>query len=304
VSHIDGDHIGGLLALAGAQTPPVTPTLSVQTLWHNAFNDVVGDRAKELEVASAAGALDGTDHDLEAVVASIPEGRRLRILAKQLNWAVNRPIGKLITLDSSTSPLVITDGVTLQVVGPGREQISRLAGKWDKWLENATPKQLATAALEDRSVFNRSSIVLLLEAGGKRMLLTGDARGDDILAGLKRIGAIDNGVASFDLVKLPHHGSIRNVDEHFFATVRAKHYVISADGRFGNPDSATLDLLAQSRTDDDFTLHITNHEGLAGTGLAARLDAWIAAQGRAVTVVLREDPALSVRVDLLEPLPY
>jgi hypothetical protein len=56
---------------------------------------------------------------------------------------------------------------------------------------------------------------------------------------------------------MPHHGSIRNIDTSYFETIRADHYVMSADGKFDNPDLATLEMLSKMRPDDDFTIHLT-----------------------------------------------
>jgi hypothetical protein len=56
-----------------------------------------------------------------------------------------------------------------------------------------------------------SSIAILAEYGGKRMLLPGDARGEDVLAGLKAAKLLDNSPLHLDILKLPHHGSDRNV---------------------------------------------------------------------------------------------
>jgi hypothetical protein len=85
-----------------------------------------------------------------------------------------------------------------------------------------------------------------------------------------------------DVLKLPHHGSIRNVDEHFFARVRARNYVISANGRDGNPEDQTLALLCDARLSDMdlWTLWLT-YGGEADDGkpgLHARLDAFFAAR--------------------------
>jgi len=57
-----------------------------------------------------------------------------------------------------------------------------------------TPEE-ALAAYVDKSVPNLSSLVVLAKAGGKTMLLTGDARGDKILEGLELVGALKKGEA-------------------------------------------------------------------------------------------------------------
>jgi beta-lactamase superfamily II metal-dependent hydrolase len=159
------------------------------------------------------------------------------------------------------------------------------------------------AAYNDNSVYNLSSIVVLVEAGGKRMLLCGDARGDHVLKGLEDAGLADGGVTQLDILKLPHHGSIRNVEKNFFERLPARHYVISADGRNGNPETETLKMIAATRTDDDFEIHFTNHDG--ENRLARRLNAFVKARdtaGRNFRISFRDPAALGLRIDLADPL--
>jgi beta-lactamase superfamily II metal-dependent hydrolase len=152
-------------------------------------------------------------------------------------------------------------------------------------------------------VFNLSSIVVLAEAGGRSMLLCGDARGDHVLSGLESAGKLPaGGTLALDILKLPHHGSIRNVEADFFTRLAARHYVISANGRDGNPESATLNAIAASRADDDFTIHLTNHDGK--DDLAARLDAFVAARDaaeRRFGIEFRAEGSLGLRIDLGDP---
>jgi beta-lactamase superfamily II metal-dependent hydrolase len=117
------------------------------------------------------------------------------------------------------------------------------------------------AAYNDRSIPNLSSIALLLQSGGRKALLTGDARGDHVVEGLNAGGFMPGGRLHVDVLKLPHHGSINNVAAEFFASVTADHYIVSADGvTHGLPDTECLDLLLQSRDPgDEFELLLTNH---------------------------------------------
>ncbi len=92
-----------------------------------------------------------------------------------------------------------------------------------------------------------------------------------------------------------------NLAPEFLERITADHYVVSADGRDGNPETETLELIEAARADDDFTIHLTNH-GRNGD-LAKRVDAFLAAKkksGRAYAVNIREDPAPSIRTDLLD----
>jgi hypothetical protein len=120
----------------------------------------------------------------------------------------------------------------------------------------------AQSDFSDDSVANLSSLVLLAEAGKnnarKRILLTGDARGDKILEGLEAVKLLKKGgTMCVDILKMPHHGSDRNMDENFLKRVTADHYVFSGNGEYGNPERATLEWLWNARGDEDYKVHLT-----------------------------------------------
>jgi beta-lactamase superfamily II metal-dependent hydrolase len=290
VSHIDDDHIHGLTDMGGAMVElsedHQPQPYELGDLWHNAFDDVLGNRASELPAAGAP------------VVASVGQGRLLRDQAVRLGWPRNEPFGGLVV-----APREVPFGdATLTVVAPAAPALADLDAKWEEVLRHQAEKT-QVAEYADRSVFNLSSIVVLAEAGGKSMLLCGDARGDHVLSGLETAGKLaPAGTLAVDVLKLPHHGSIRNVEADFFRRVPARHYVISANGRDGNPESATLDAIAAARADDDFTIHLTNHDGQGD--IAARLDAFVAARdaaGRTYPIAFRDPAALGMRIDLADP---
>ena len=291
VSHIDGDHIQGLTDMAGAlvelkdDSQPLP--YEVGGLWHNAFDDVLGNRAAEVPAASAP------------VVASVEPG------PDAARPGDPRSGGRATSRSprSSSRRARCTFGAAkLTVVAPDATALDKLDAKWEEWLSHH-PEAVQVAGYDDHSVFNLSSIVVLAEAGGKSMLLCGDARGDHVLTGLETAGKLAaGGTLALDILKLPHHGSIRNVDHDFFARLPARHYLISADGRDGNPESATLEAIAASRADDDFEIHLTNHAGQGD--IAQRLDAFVAARdaaGRGFGVSFREEAALGLRIDLGDP---
>lgn len=112
----------------------------------------------------------------------------------------------------------------------------------------------ATASL-DKSVFNLASIVVIAKVNNIRMLFTGDARGDMILEWLLDSGFGDK--VHFDLIKLPHHGSNRNVCPEFFTRVTADHYIISGNGKHGNPEPETFEMLFSARPELNYQIHLT-----------------------------------------------
>jgi hypothetical protein len=318
VSHIDDDHVHGMIDLGGAlvdlheRSQPLP--YDVHTLWHNSFDDTLGNDADDLATAAVATLAqpvgDPKADELRAaglaVVASVAQGRTLRDQAATLGWRVNAPFtGPVVLPNDGVRRISLDDATTLTIVGPHAAQLEKLHDEWDTWLKKhpkAVKKdQAATAAFVDNSPYNLSSIVVLAEADGKSMLLTGDARGDHVLANLDETGIAKNGVTEVDVLKLPHHGSIRNLEAEFFERIKAAHYVISANGRDGNPETETLEIIAASRNDDDFAIHLTNRSGKGD--LEARIDAFLEAKqaaGRTYEVRFRDPDALSLRIDLAQ----
>jgi hypothetical protein len=139
----------------------------------------------------------------------------------------------------------------LTVVGPTRANLEALEREWEEWLaareEAVASNDPQLLANSDRSVPNLSSIQLLARCEGRTLLLTGDGRSDHLLDGLGRAGLLDAaGRLHVDVLKLPHHGSDRNVTRTFFRRVTADRYVVSADGKHDNPDLATLIWLVEA----------------------------------------------------------
>ena len=274
VSHIDDDHINGILDLTDELIrKKQKPFCEILCLWHNSFDDVIGNKDEDLfselqedvKVASTGGVQPAGQHikrQNAAVVASVGQGRKLRSNAEALGLRTNDPFSGLVLAETADGTRFDWgDGLKLTVLGPDRERIDELHKEWEKVLIEKGKQAAISAAYEDDSAFNLSSIVVLAELGGKRMLLTGDARGDHTLEAIKKAGLLKNGKLHVDLLKLPHHGSAHNVDHDYFETIVADHYVGSGDGNYDNPEIETLKMISKARPDDQFTLHLTYREG-------------------------------------------
>ena len=280
VSHIDDDHINGVLQLTrrlaelhedGKDLP-----YEIQSFWHNSFDDIVGGQAERLSATlSAAVAPVATGGDVPPglplsrhgalVAASVKQGRELRENARRLSLNINQGFSGLVMAPAGGKTVSLGHGLSFTVLGPREQRVEELHAEWDKEIQRlnlAQPEDAKVLAAEfiDKSVFNLSSIIVLATAGDRRMLLTGDARGDDILAGLEAANLLTDGTIHFDLLKMPHHGSEHNVNAEFFQRVTADHYVISADGKHGNPDMPTLQMLSAARGNDEYRIHLTNRE--------------------------------------------
>jgi len=257
LSHIDNDHIVGLLDLLAAleedQANGRPPRVAIAGLWHNSFQkslDPDGEITQRLQMLMTMAGSANVAMPLAAdAFFGVKEGNRLRILAKKLKLPVNKGFqGDLVILETATQSFEFGK-LTLRVVGPNQANLDVLRVEWLKWLAK-TEQQMAsdpsTMANSDKSVPNLSSIVLLAECDGKTILLTGDARSDHILAGLEHASLLTNGKLHVDVLKVAHHGSNRNATAKFFKTVTADTYVISANGKDDNPDYDTLKWIVEA----------------------------------------------------------
>jgi len=283
VSHVDDDHIKGILDLTKKLTTQKKDQeplyLKTKTLWHNSFDDVLETTPVELKEAGFGPATmnvvvnDTTDPDelyRSKVLASIPQGRTLRDDAAALrksssSWKVNDiSNGKLILATATGGKIDIGGGVKITVVGPLRSDLVKLQEEHDKFLKKKKKSGPAAAAIlaayVDNSAANLSSIVVLVEKNKKRILFTGDARGDKTLEGLKLtklLGKKASDRIHVDVLKVPHHGSANNVELAFFKKVTADHYVFSGNGEHGNPERETIEMLLAARPTATFTMHFT-----------------------------------------------
>jgi beta-lactamase superfamily II metal-dependent hydrolase len=299
VSHVDDDHIQGILELTKEQrTNKPFIHLDVSSLWHNSFDDLLTTKPAELVAGFGAASVDDgggaggskanagsalasigdqglagdidvdTKDEVQAleVLASIPQGRQLRDDAVALKWTPNKQFDRKLILATAAQKPVMLNDLKVTVVGPMQPELMALQVEHDKFLkaqqagDKKTP-EAALASFVDASVPNLSSVVVLVETGGKSILFTGDARGDKILEGLELSGRLkkgDNNTMHIDILKVPHHGSDNNMETIFFKRVTADHYVFSGNGENGNPERNTMAMLLEARgTDANYTIHLT-----------------------------------------------
>lgn len=272
LSHIDNDHVLGLLELMtelkGQHQKGQPWIVPVKRIWHNAFKKLVPEAGEEA---------DGIEEELlvrpnpaeegdpeEPVDFGVGEGVKLN-LADQLLGIPRNSVYKdgMIRTGQRPQPVRLA-GIRMWILGPSEKNLRALKGKWVTWL--AARRGEVTfdpqASIEpDDSVNNLSSIMFLAEQGGRRILMTGDGRSQDIIDGLEAAGLLEpGGTIHVDVMKVPHHGSARNCVGELFDRVQADVYVLSADGRHGNPDTETLEWLVDAafRQNRDIELYATN----------------------------------------------
>jgi len=328
VSHIDADHIEGILALTqeaiDAKANGDTPVARVLGMWHNSFDDTVKPAvAAVAQVAATEGvqlaSLDGsiarsiakmTTDKSQLVLASVGEGRALRANVQALHIPLNSGFAGALVLAGAT-PVIknLGDGLSLTIINPRKAELDALQTDWAKEikklkkagkLKTASESDAVAAEFVDASVSNLSSIVLLAESGGKKILLTGDVRGDFVIQSLEKQKLKKAGKPfHVDVLKVPHHGSWRDLADEFFDQIRADHYVFSANGKFSNPDLATIKSLLKVRAGDTYTVYLTNRKS-SSTKKILPAASFLEKHGGTVKVVFPSDKATipSLKIDL------
>lgn len=256
LSHVDNDHVVGLLDLLAtlrvddaADPTGASRLIQVGGLWHNSFArtvDVNGELAPRLRAVSN----NAVSVQAAEATLGVAEGNALRLAAQALHLPINAGFpNDLVCADDAQGPVVLGN-LSLTIVGPTQANLDELQTQWATWLAaheqavaDGDPQVLANS---DRSIPNLSSIMVLAEADGRSLLLTGDGRSDHLLQGLGQAGRLDaGGRFHVDVLKVAHHGSDRNATRTFFRKVTADRYLISANGKDGNPDTQTLNWIVE-----------------------------------------------------------
>lgn len=186
VSHIDDDHITGVLRLIedvvewrahefaltidpNAKPPKFQPPPEIGEVWHNGLFVLVGDKlapeVQEVLAATAtllAGSADETIRELASELSDLATGEKAsmelsrRISAEQLGIPLNRATaGKLLQRAGSGGllPGEVTDvgPMKFYLLGPSEDDIAALRKKWAAWIKGPKSdlKKLQAAMLAD-----------------------------------------------------------------------------------------------------------------------------------------------------------
>lgn len=277
VSHIDTDHIKGVLDLLTEikkQRDQEKPELlSVKELWHNSFSntiDINGSVVNGLnQICDAMGTMSMNMENASMIVNSQGEANRVRTFANDLEIPINsHTINNFFSLTNTPDPIDF-GGVELTVIGPTDENLQSLRDEWVEWLtdrmQEISDGKFDLTAYADDTAPNLSSITFVAKVNNTTILFTGDGRGDHIIEGLKKRNFLKYGKFHVDIIKVPHHGSDRNTSREFFEKITADKYVISANGKNKNPDYATLTWIVEAAAGQEREIEIIVTNDTAAT---------------------------------------
>jgi beta-lactamase superfamily II metal-dependent hydrolase len=170
VSHIDRDHIGGVLRLLDSVfdwrvfdfqksngDQPAAPSLprppQIKGIWHNAFGAMVSKNVgpiQNLMAQSAALLSMATDPQWQVLAGemgelsqSVDDALKVsqRIASKQLKVPLNAAFdGRLAMVREPRGAELSLGGMKVSVIGPFEEDLAVLRDEWDEWLDKNTQK--------------------------------------------------------------------------------------------------------------------------------------------------------------------
>ncbi len=240
ITHVDRDHIEGVLSLL--EDPKLS--LRFKDIWFNGY-DHLQDVALE-----TFGAVQG-----ERLSAALIKG--------QLPWNVKWKRKAVCLPKKGLKSLKLAGGLTLTLLSPDREKLTKLIPVWEKECKKAglipgigsKPSELkgiesfggidieqlaASPFHDDGGAPNGSSIAVLAQYKKKKVLLAGDAHADRLIASIKTLKKSAKRL-KLDAFKVAHHASEHNLSAELVKLLDCRRYLVSTNGSyFKHPTAAAL----------------------------------------------------------------
>jgi len=269
LTHIDEDHIKGAIPLL--QDARLGPG-RVRDIWFNGYDHMVA--------SDAMGAM---------------QGEMFSAIIEKLGYSWNGDWGGRAVIVPETGPLnvcTLPGGLKLTVLSPTAEQLRGMAKKWkselhDKGLEPGDteavfqvladrgttyqpdalgmvePELIADKEFnEDTAEPNGSSIAVLAEYQGTRVLLTGDAFPTVLVNSINRLlDKLNESKLTVNALKVAHHGSKGNTSPELLSILECQQYLVSTNGKKFNHPSPECIARIITACEDTVTVRFSNlHE--------------------------------------------
>lgn len=260
ITHIDYDHLGGLLKMIDDENCPVKLDFPIYI------------NTPELIIANNESDMVGYTHGTT--------------LESSLNKKkINK---KAIYTSLYPEDTLVIHGLKLTILSPNLEILNQLKDKWtkidiyEKYLEESKVDGMVSneitelkdynTILEDKEelhkwksdLINSSSIAFLLEKDGIRVLFLGDSNPLIIEKALIAKGVSSQEKLKVDFVKISHHGSKFNTSKNLLSLIDCDTYFISTSGGgpYYHPHRETIVKISEySRPDKGQLLNIyTNYD--------------------------------------------
>lgn len=216
ITHYDSDHIKAIINILESLNAADRKKL-VKKVWFNATK--VGYHGNEQKLSAS----DATEFS------------RL-LLEADIRWVSELKTGDIEKIDEGLSLEVIDGGEIFQLSEDGK-LLGNEKKDWDTSFNEL--EQYLDDDVLDESKTNSQSAILVLHANGKDVLLPGDAIPQMLSKALDEYRK--DKTLKFDLVKLPHHGSYKNITKEVLEKFVCSNYIVTTNGmKYYHPDKKMM----------------------------------------------------------------
>jgi beta-lactamase superfamily II metal-dependent hydrolase len=237
LTHIDHDHIGGLLEYLGSSIAD-----------KHEFDKIIINAPNLLTVNN------------EGTQISMNEGIKFEKVLKEKRPEI-KVIGNVTT--GTNLDKFLPDAIKIKILSPNKIALNELYSNWPKDKKNDCVTQISSEVTKakdfdvklnklslnkdvEKSIkndfVNASSIAFSIKTDNFHGLFMGDAHSSIITESLTKFYP-DNVPVVFDYIKLSHHGSRYNISNAFLDKIICFNYIISTNGGAGrskHPDRETI----------------------------------------------------------------
>ncbi|MGX9986843.1 ComEC/Rec2 family competence protein [Soonwooa purpurea] len=261
LTHIDNDHIGGLINLFKNS---LIARIEIDEIWYNQ-PDVEFYKPKS-----------------DKALISVPQAEDWKALIKE------KKIGVVIKEITTENRMININGLEFIILSPTTEIKNKLYETWLKERDNVKKIELNNKALIstnipsysksleelnkidfkpeksiNNDIYNSSSISFLLKCPDLSVLLLADSRAEVISDNLKELGYNETNPLEVNFVKISHHGSLNNTSQELLSLIRSNNFIISTNGGSSNhkhPSRETIARIVYKTNQNDKILNIyTNY---------------------------------------------
>lgn len=216
ITHYDSDHIKAIISILESLKVEERKRL-IKKVWFNATK--VGFYGNEQQLS----AQDATKFSRLLMDSEVK-------WVSELKAGMSEKIGDDLTLE------LIDGGEIYKPTGEGK-LLGNEKKDWDTSFEELE-KYLDDDVL-DTSKTNAQSAIIVAHIHGKTILLPGDATPEKLSKALNVYGKGEP--MTFDMVKLPHHGSYKNITQQILGKIECSDYIISTNGvKYYHPDKKMM----------------------------------------------------------------
>jgi len=237
ITHIDDDHIGGILKWFSSDQQFAE---KVKSVWFNSPKKIQESLSTNIDVSD-----DTCTERYDSLETSTKQGSSLEAILEKNNM---NHLG-YITAGFSHSVY----GSELLVLSPQVETLHSLLSFWvteqpqlytvksNDYSSSLSDLLINDIFKEDKKIQNKSSISFIFKHKGDSYLFLGDTTPSEIIPSLKKLGYDKDNKLDAKFIKLSHHGSKKNTSNELLEIVNTSKYIVSTNGKYHeHPDKLCL----------------------------------------------------------------